>query len=327
MRCSFACLLLVACAPVPLTGGPVPRPSESASATPEAVLEIMPVASATAAEPVARSWKVGGVLQHMPARCETGRAYLNLDELLADGGAALVGTLVETKLPEREDSKGLRTILDAFRKAGKDPVAALKEVALCFNKPQGDSVAALRIDMGDTEKLAELMAETIERREGKPPKVDTASGFTWIERSDGKTLAMGENLILMGDVRKNVESAARGGVAARDFGDAARYLFWLSVRENDTTVRVSAIGDDLDFQLRTLAGPNAASTASSIKTMMPQLETMVAGDPKAAPLRSLLPAARRANIQTEGDSLTVSTRMPKSVVRELLQGLVDSPGP
>ena len=59
--------------------------------------------------------------------------------------------------------------------------------------------------------------------------------------------------------------------------------------------------------------------------MLPQLEKMI-DDPKLAPLKPLLPAVRRASIQATGERVTVSTRMPKTVVREVLQSLVDSPG-
>jgi hypothetical protein len=294
MHLGLACLLLVACSPVPAATGPVPP-----------------------------SWQVGGVLQHMPARCDFGRAYMNLDELLAAGSAALLAKLTSTKVPLDQDGKAALAVMRAFENAGKNPYSTLKEVAFCFEKSSDTSVVALRIDLAGIDKPAEIVAKAIADSAGRAPKVESAGGFVWIEHRGGRVVAVGEDLILFGHTRKAVESGAALG--ATDFADAARHVVWARIREKESLVKLSAIGDDLDFQLEMHHGPGAASIVSTYQAMLPMLETMVS-DPKLAPLEPLLPAARRASVQASGERVLVSTRMSKTVVREVLQSLVDSPG-
>jgi hypothetical protein len=321
MRASWGLLCLVSCAAAQLPSEPSPSPSGTASA--DVALEILPVGSATAPEPAAPSWKVGGVLQHMPARCDFGRAYMNLDELLATGSAALLAKLTSTKVPVDADGKAALAVMRAFEKAGKNPYSAVKEVAFCFEKSNDTSVVALRIDLAGVDKPAEIVAKAVADSQGKAPKVESAGAFVWVEHREGRVVAVGENLILFGHSRKAVESGAAGG--ATDFADAARHVVWVRIREKESLVKLSAIGDDFDFQLEMHHGPGAASIVSTYQAMLPTLERMI-DDPKLAMLKPLMPAARRASIQASGEQILVSTRMPKTVVREVLQGLVDSPG-
>ena len=323
MRSAAVALLLAACSPVQPPTEPSPRAEPVASAT---ALEVLALPSASAAAPpaVAR-WKAGDVLKHMPPRCDYGRAYVNVDELLGGAAKAELARLAQKKLGESERVAGLAVFLEAFEKAGKNPYTAVKELGICFEKSEEASVAAVRIDLSGIDAPAEVLARAIEAKEGKPPKVDNEGGFVWLERSDGRVAAVGENLIVLGYARDTVAAGLGGSLIPPEFADAPRHLVWARVRDKDSSLRVSAIGDDLDVHIETEVGPSAASIASSFQALLPQLETMMT-DPKQAPLRPLLPAARRASISANGERIVIATRMPKAVVREVLQGLVDSPG-
>ncbi len=325
MRWSLLCLPLVACAPVPAPVPAPPPPHVAVAASSASALEILPVTTTTAVVAEAPSWRPGGVLKHLPARCDHGRFYINVDDLLAGGGAAALARLAAAKLPVDKDGKTVHTLMDAFEKAGTNPFSALKEVAVCFESSDKTRVVALRIDLESVGAPAAIVAKAIAESEGKPPKVETLGDFVWIEHRDGQTVAVGGDLIVYGHSRKAVESSVPGLAVSSDFDGAASHVIWAHLRENDAIVKLRAIGADLDFQLEMHLGPSAASMVSSWRAMLPQLDAMMTADAKLAPLAPLMPALQRASFQASGEQVTVSTRMPKSVVSEILRRLVDAP--
>lgn len=327
MRWFLLCLLLVGCTPAP-TPGPTRPPPPSvtvAGSSSVGVLEILPVASTTATVADAPSWRPGGVLKHLPARCDYGRIYINVDELFAGGGTAALARLAAAKPPVDKDGKTIQTLVNAFEKAGKNAFAATKEVAICFESSDKTRVVALRIDLEGLDGPAAIVTKAIAESEGKPPKVETAGGFVWIEHRDGQTVAVGNDLIVYGHSRKAVEGSVLGSSAASEFDDAGGQVIWAHLRENDALVKLRAIGADFDFQLEMHLGPSAGSIVSSWRTMLPQLDAVMTADAKLTPLAPLMPALQRASIQASGEQVTVSTRMPKTVVTEILQRIVDAP--
>jgi hypothetical protein len=319
----LACWSMVACAPAPGATAPSPGARETAIARTVA-LEILPVTSTVAPSLEPPRWSPGDVLKHMPARCERGRAYANLDELLAGGGTQALAKLAQSKLPLNEDGDRMRAIVAAFEESGANPYAALKEVAFCFDKSDRASVAALRIDLSKIDKPSEVLIKSLTKRGGAPRKVETAAGLTWVEDREGNVIAIGEDLVLFGNSREAVESGAGRNVGASGFAGATNSLAW--VRLDDGSATLTVVGDDLDVELDVLLGPAAANAMASWQILVPQLDKLLES-PKLAALRPLLPAAKRAKVSIAGDRAQVSSRMAKAVVREVLQGLADGPGP
>jgi hypothetical protein len=263
-----------------------------------------------------------GVLKHMPKDCDEGRVYANVGKILTgDTGTALDALIVKGMAMGKDAKKG-DAVMKVLKDGGIDPVKGLKEVAVCMTKDDTKMVVAVAMDMSKADKPGDVLAKAIETGDGKAPKKEEKDGVTYLSNETGgkDVLAIvGKDILVVGKDMAMIEAAVKGGGGEADFGPAASEVVWAKVTKDNTQVDMKEAGDNFDLKV-SMNDKQAAKKKEEAEKMLPGLDKQLGQLPPDVQklLTPLLPIAKNAKFDVQGETLSVTTNFPKAALGEFL---------
>jgi hypothetical protein len=256
----------------------------------------------------------------MPAKCDAGRLFIDLDQLLpADEGS--LDALATARLARGASPEQIKKAVEQLKAAGIRPGKAVEAIALCATEEPSLSIAALQLDVGKAKDPATIVADTVKTLTGNELERDELDGLPllWSRRANtGYFLFVNKNVVLLGDSRSALEEASRGGRGEAAFAGAKGKVVWgdlaypkpLSI---DTTVS----GTSFAVRLRATIGAVKASIVQDQLAKHPEKIDEIGK--KYPPLEPLVPIIKAARYEPVGDELRISAILPKKTLPEVLE--------
>ncbi|NUP13691.1 MAG: hypothetical protein HOW73_47250 [Polyangiaceae bacterium] len=297
--------------PTGATSGAAGATTGAPSGTPTAEKKDTPAAPAAA----------GAIFKHMPKECEEVRAYVNIAKIFTPDTVSALDAIAGKAVAEGKDPKKGEEVLAALKEGGIEPGKAVKEVAICGNKDDAKTIVAAAVDFSKADKPADVFAKAIEKAGGKPPTKEEIDGVTYLKPADGKAwLAfVGKDTVVIGEGKEAVQAAVKGGGGEADFAEAGSHVVWAKAPKDEVDVKVVESGENFDVNVKAKV-KDGAKIKSEFEKVVPELDKMVE---KMAFVKPLLPAAKNAKIDVQGDIMTVTTNFPKKAIAETLNNVKD----
>lgn len=265
----------------------------------------------------------GSVLKYMPKDCEETRAYANIAKIFPESTHAALDTLIAKGVAEGgADAKKGEEVIKVLKDGGIEPSKALKEFALCANKDDNKTVAAIGVDFSNADKPADVIAKAMETGTGVAPKREEIDGVTFLQTKDGKAwlAVIGKDTIVTSKGKDTLQAAIKGAGGEAEFAESAGHVVWVKAPSDEVDVKVKESGDNFDVVAKIKAGAQAAKVEADWTKMQPEIDKMA---DKMAFLKPLLPAAKNAKLTVDGEILNVTTNFPKNAIGDTLNAIKD----
>ncbi len=277
-----------------------------------------PAGASGAPKAEAAAGATADVMKYMPKDCDEGRIFVDLGKLITgDVGSSLDSIIGMAMAQGKGDAKKQEEVMKVLKEGKIDPIKDMKQLAICAAKSK-KTVAAIAMDT-KAEKPADVFAKAIEAGEGKAPTKEEKDGVTYLKsgKGEGGMAIIGNNLILMADDTAALEAAAKGADGGAAFGDAKSHVVWAKMEDKTKAeIMLKEAGSDYDLKVVANAGPQGAKMKSEFDKMLPELDKLAEKEPM---LKPLLPIAKNAKLDVQGDVLTITTKFPQGAIGSFLK--------
>lgn len=308
------------------TAAPMPTTSAVADVTQAAgASTATAVATATPEpEPVGQA-PAGSLLDRMPKRCDGGRAYIQVDKVMAGDSAASLSALIDKGLAKNKDKTHADEVFAALKAGGVDPVKQTKELAVCEARGSANDLVAVTIDLSKVKDPGGTLEKAIKAGDGDAPKKEVVGDVTYLSslKSDDVLAIVGKSTLLFGKDRASVEAAVKGGTKGAGFADAMSFVVWADVPEAGGRGTVKESGDAFDADI-VIHERGIAREKAQIEEKLAGVDKNVGKLPAGvqALVKPLLPAIKATKLSADGDdSLHVTTTFPKKTVPDVLSAM------
>ena len=280
----------------------------------------------------------GDVLKHVPKSCGLARAYVDYAGLLADPALKVNADKIDDKIAQGlkgDQGKKAEQALKILKKAKIDPGKDLREMAVCADGEQdvtlviGGDFAGKDV-LGALQKLSEIDDDST-----KELKKKDGDGFSYLKgKGKGIIAQLTPNVFAISDSVDTFADLVKPNDQSDKFDAGKGRLVVVKGASkkdgvDDGELEITNKGDNLELgitatlsgkALKDIAGtkdPDQAKTA--IKQTLQQLAKMVDKSPAA----DLADDLRDAKVKIDGNTVSVTMKIPNKDLANALQQLVD----
>lgn len=278
----------------------------------------------------------GDTLKHVPKSCKMARGYVDYAGLLADPALKVHASKIDDKIAESikgENGKKAEKALEILKKAKVDPGKDIHEIAVCADSDQSVMVVvggdfAGKDVLGAIQKISKL-----EDDPDKEMKKKDGDGFSYL-KGKGKGIiaqitpnvfAMADDVDAFSDVLKSNDQSSKfaadkgtivsvTGASKKDGVDEGSLV--LTNKGDNQELVISAT---LSGKAKKEIGSDPDAAKKQIKQVIEELAKMVDSSPAA----DLADDLRAAKVKVDGDTVTISLKVPNKDLASSLQKLID----
>ena len=280
----------------------------------------------------------GDVLKHVPKQCDLARAYVDYAGLLSDPALKVHADKIDDKIAQGlkgDQGKKAEEALKILKKAKIDPGKDIKEFAVCAND-KDDVVAVVGGDfagkdvLGAIQKLAALDDDS-----DKEMKKKDGDGFSYLKgKGKGVIAQLTPNVFAIADSVDDFADLVKANDQSSKFDAGKGRLLVVKGASkkdgiDDGEVELTNKGDNLELGVTaTLSGKAMKDIAGSkdpdqakqmIKATLQELAKMV----DKSPASDLADDLRDAKVKIDGNTLSVTMKIPNKDLASALQQLID----
>jgi hypothetical protein len=280
----------------------------------------------------------GDVLKHVPKTCDMARAYVDYAGLVADPALKVNAGKIDDKIAQGlkgDQGKKAEEALKILKKAKIDPGTDIKEFAVCANG-QDDVVLVLGGDFAGKDVLGAIQKlSALDDDPDKAMKKKDADGFSYLKgKGKGVIAQLTPNVFGIADSPDTLGDLVKANDQSSKFDAGKGRLIVVKGASkkdgiDDGELQLTNKGDNLELgvtatlsgkAMKQLAGSSDPDQAKqAIKQALQEVAKMV----DKSPASDLADDLRDAKVKLDGNTLSVTMKIPNKDLAKSLQNLID----